>query len=76
MVKIKRRASTNVDPFVESGQMPSYRDVATLSNYMKARSGISARFYTNLSAKSQRRIAKAIKRARHLGLLPFVTVVA
>ena len=75
MVRIKRKSKVQQDPFLESGKWPSYKDVATLSNFLRARGGISSRYYSRLSAKSQRIIARQIKRARYLGLLPFVNKV-
>lgn len=50
-----------------------YRDVKTLSRYINAYGQIEPVAKTGLSAKQQRQLATAIKRARHLALLPFVT---
>lgn len=49
-----------------------YKDVETLRRYIDSYGQISPRSKTGLSAKSQRQLAVAIKRARHLALLPFV----
>jgi small subunit ribosomal protein S18 len=49
-----------------------YKDVETLRRYIDSYGQIDARARTGLSAKSQRQLAVAIKRARHLALLPFV----
>ena len=49
-----------------------YRDVKTLQRYTDAYGRIEAVSKTGLSAKQQRQLAVAIKRARHLALLPFV----
>ena len=49
-----------------------YKDVDTLKRYIDSYSQIEPRSKTGLSAKSQRSLAVAIKRARHLALLPFV----
>jgi small subunit ribosomal protein S18 len=49
-----------------------YKDVETLKRYIDSYGQIDARSRTGLSAKSQRQLAVAIKRARHLALLPFV----
>lgn len=73
MVRIKRKAITVADPFEESGTVPDYKDVATLSVFLRGRGGISSRFYTGITAKNQRRLTTAIKRARFLGLLPYVS---
>ncbi len=49
-----------------------YKDVETLRRYVDSYGQIETRAKTGLSAKSQRQLAVAIKRARHLALLPFV----
>lgn len=49
-----------------------YRDVKTLQRYINIYGQIEPIAKTGLSAKQQRQLAVAIKRARHLALLPFV----
>jgi len=49
-----------------------YKDVKTLQRYINVYGQIEPVSKTNLSAKQQRQLATAIKRARHLALLPFV----
>jgi len=49
-----------------------YKDVENLKRYIDPFGQIEPRGKTGLSAVSQRRLAVAIKRARHLALLPFV----
>ena len=50
-----------------------YRDVKTLQRYVDAYGRIEPISKTGLTAKQQRQLAVAIKRARHLALLPFVS---
>ena len=50
-----------------------YRDVKTLGRYIDAYGRIEPITKTGLSAKQQRQLAVAVKRARHLALLPFVS---
>ena len=50
-----------------------YKDVKTLQRYINAYGQIEPVTKTGLSAKQQRQLATAIKRARHLALMPFVT---
>lgn len=50
-----------------------YRDVKTLQRYIDVYGRIEPISRTGLSAKQQRQLATAIKRARHLALLPFVS---
>ena len=48
-----------------------YKQVNLLLPYVMERGKIRPRRQTGLCAKHQRRLARAIKRARHLALLPF-----
>ena len=48
-----------------------YKDVKTLKRYLSDSAKIVPRRRTGLSAKEQRRITVAVKRARHLALLPY-----
>lgn len=50
-----------------------YKDVKTLQRYVNMYGQIEPVAKTGLSAKQQRQLAVAIKRARHLALLPFVS---
>jgi len=50
-----------------------YRDVKTLQHYIDAYGRIEPMTKTGLTAVQQRQLAIAIKRARHLGLLPFIS---
>ena len=49
-----------------------YKDADALRRYMTERGKILPRRITGTCAKHQREIAKAIKRARSISLLPFV----
>ena len=49
-----------------------YKDSDALRRYMTERGKILPRRITGTCAKHQREVAKAIKRARSIGLLPFV----
>lgn len=49
-----------------------YRDVKTLQRFINMYGQIEPIGRTGLSSKQQRQLATAIKRARHLALLPFV----
>lgn len=48
-----------------------YKDVATLKNYITESGKIVPSRITGTSAKYQRQLAVAIKRARYLTLLPY-----
>ncbi|TCT06883.1 30S ribosomal protein S18 [Aquabacter spiritensis] len=49
-----------------------YKDVRLLQRYISERGKIVPSRITAVSAKKQRELSAAIKRARFLGLLPFV----
>ncbi len=58
--------------FCSTKTEPDYKNVTVLKNFISEKGKILARRTTKLCAKHQRRVAKAIKRARILALLPFV----
>ncbi|WP_295897130.1 30S ribosomal protein S18 [uncultured Bartonella sp.] len=49
-----------------------YKDVKLLQRYISERGKIVPSRITAVSQKKQRELAKAVKRARFLGLLPYV----
>ena len=49
-----------------------YKDTELLKRFISERGKILPRRVTGTSAKYQRQLTTAIKRARHMGLLPFV----
>jgi len=49
-----------------------YKDEKLLRRFITERGKIVPRRISGTSAKNQRKLATAIKRARHIGLLPFV----
>ena len=63
----RRKRSITVDK-----EELDYKKPDALRQYITEHGRIRPRRQTGLSAKSQRRLAVQIKRARHLALLPFV----
>lgn len=60
-------------PFTgDNAQKIDYKDVRLLSRYISERGKIVPSRITAVSAKKQRELARAIKRARNLALLPFI----
>ena len=53
--------------------LQSYKDPEFLKKFLNEQGKILPRRITGTSLKFQRRIAQAVKRARHLALLPYVT---
>ncbi|MCB9915789.1 MAG: 30S ribosomal protein S18 [Planctomycetes bacterium] len=49
-----------------------YKNVELLKKYITPQGQIMGRRRTGYCAQSQRRLKMAVKRARHVGLLPFV----
>jgi small subunit ribosomal protein S18 len=49
-----------------------YKDTRLLQSFISERGKIVPSRITAVSAKKQRELAQAIKRARHLGMLPYV----
>ena len=58
--------------FCQDKKEPDYKDFEALKRFITDRGKIVARGRSGLCQKHQRRTAVAIKRARYLGLLPFV----
>ncbi len=50
-----------------------YKDVELLKRFLNEQGKILPRRVTGTSLKNQRRLARAVKRARQLALLPYVT---
>jgi small subunit ribosomal protein S18 len=51
-----------------------YKDFKTLQRYVNTFGQIESRKKTGLTESQQRRLASAIKRARHIALLPFTSM--
>lgn len=49
-----------------------YKDIDLLKRYLNEQGKILPRRVTNVSAKFQRQLTRAVKRARHLSLLGYV----
>lgn len=56
---------------VEKAQTVDYKDAGKLRRYISDRGKIEPRRKSGLCARHQRYVAVAIKRARHLALLPY-----
>lgn len=49
-----------------------YKDIELLRRFLTPQGKIMPRKRTNVSAKNQRKLALAVKRARFMGLLPYI----
>jgi small subunit ribosomal protein S18 len=68
-----KKTRKKFDRIKKWGVKPDYKDPDFLLQFLNEQGKILPRRITGLSLKNQRRVAKEIKRARHLALLPFVT---
>ncbi len=59
-------------PFSGSKTKIDYKDVKTLTRFVSERGKIIPSRISAVSAKKQRELSKAIKRARYIGLMPYV----
>ena len=59
--------------FPLEGVVIDYKDVELLKKYITKFGKITPRYYTGVSLKNQKKLAVAIKRARMVALLPFVS---
>ena len=70
-----RQAELREYPFYgEGGSKIDDKDVKMHSRYISEKGKIIPSRITSVSAKKQRELARAIKRARYLGLLPYVAM--
>ena len=68
-----RKARKKVCGFcVDKVENIDYKDIARLRRYMSERGKILPRRITGNCAKHQRALTVAIKRARHVALMPYV----
>lgn len=56
----------------DTPQYFDYKDVKTLQRFVNMYGQIEPATKTGLNNKQQKRLATAVKRARHLALMPFV----
>lgn len=67
-----KKAETKIENENRS-EYVDYKDVATLKKHINPHARIMGRKRTGTSSKYQRSIALAIKRARYMGLLPYIS---
>jgi len=65
-VRMSRRPAPMLDFVID------YKNYEKLGRYLTDRAKVLGRKRSGLSAKQQKRMTRALKQARHLGLLPFV----
>jgi len=71
----KRKITAKTDYFLSQGiEYVDYKDVIALRKFTNRQGRINHHEYTQLVAKTQRKVTKAIKRARQMALLPYMIV--
>lgn len=74
----RRRKRIQVDlkcPMCESGmKYVTYKDVYQLKKFTSVRGKIIGRDKSGVCAKHQRQLSRAIKKARYMALLPYVSI--
>lgn len=68
------RGRFRMQVYCPDGRCFDYKDVDTLRRYITENGKIRPRRQTNNCSRCQRELAREIKRARHLALLPFVSM--
>lgn len=68
-----RRGRSRRNAYCPDGKCFDYKDPDTLRRYLSETGKIKPRRQTGNCARCQRELAREIKRARHLALLPFVS---
>ncbi|MCS6966417.1 MAG: 30S ribosomal protein S18 [Candidatus Kapabacteria bacterium] len=71
-VTVRKRKGRKRPNLLGNSRYVDYLNLSLLQNFINEEGKILPRRITGVSAVQQRRIAKAIKYARHLALLPFV----
>ncbi|MEA5472441.1 30S ribosomal protein S18 [Spirulina sp. 06S082] len=59
---------------IKPGDPIDYKDIELLRKFITERGKILPRRITNLTAKQQRDLTLAIKRARYMSLLPYINI--
>lgn len=71
--KIRIRNSNVKSHFSETNTQPDYKEYEVLKQFITDRGKILPRSRTGLTQKQQRELTLAIKRARHLARLPYIS---
>lgn len=71
---VLRKPKKKQNPLKSAGiENIDYKDAAVLRKFISDRGKIRARRVTGVSVQEQRQIAKAVKNAREIALLPYST---
>jgi small subunit ribosomal protein S18 len=65
------KKNTGPCPFCKAGATPDYKEYKDLARFLTDRAKILGKERSGVCTKHQRKLTVEIKRARHLGLLPY-----
>lgn len=69
--RFEEKPLNTVCPFCKAKKDPDYKEPETLGKFLNDRAKLLSRERSGVCARHQRRLAVAVKRARHLSLLPY-----
>ena len=69
--KIVHKKISTVCYFTQTNSKPDYKDTLVLKRFVTDRGKELHKNITSLTAMNQRKLSKAIKRARYMALLPY-----
>jgi small subunit ribosomal protein S18 len=69
----KRRGRERGCLYCKTKTVPNWQEYEKMKEFLSVRSRILGAQFSGVCANHQRKLVKAIKQARHLALLPFVT---
>jgi len=70
-IKKKIRRSNKPCQYCTKKTEPDYKDLESMSVALSPKNRIVSRLLTGVCQKHQKRVTLAVKRARHLAILPF-----
>jgi len=74
-IKKKKKITPRTDYFLLNGiDYIDYKDPESLRKFLNKQGRIVPRIRTQLTAKNQRKLSQAIKRARQMALLPYTRI--
>jgi small subunit ribosomal protein S18 len=71
MPRRNKKTTTKKGYFTQLGKNPDYKDILVLKRFITDRGKIIPASRSGLTAKNQRKLSKAVKRARYMALLPY-----
>ena len=69
----KRKGKERGCLFCKTKTIPRWEDYEQYGEFLSPRGRIIASQFSGVCAKHQRKLSRAIKQARHLALMPFIT---